>query len=88
LDISISFAGKDLSELNMYQGPEGRYYQAIVSLKVTWNDQSLSAEVSWNGEVLYPPMSSQESRSSQSTLNGLERPYAFHAESMESRITL
>ncbi len=88
LEIPISFAGMDLNGFKMHQGPTEPYYQAIVSLKMMWADEGLSAEVYSNRKVLYPINGSSET-SSQFTWNGDEQSrISSSTESLGSRIMM
>ena len=54
LSIPISFAEENLSEFDIFQGVGGEaYYQAAVSLYLTWRDGSAKTTVKWKDEVIY-----------------------------------
>ncbi|KAH7417779.1 hypothetical protein BKA64DRAFT_761386 [Cadophora sp. MPI-SDFR-AT-0126] len=56
LAIPVSFSNVKLDDLDMYMSSGARepYYQCVVSLYLTWRNESLEATVVWNNKVIYP----------------------------------
>jgi hypothetical protein len=61
LSIPISFSNAKLDDFEMYKSVGGRepYYQCVVSLYLTWKNESLGGTVVWNKEVIYPVTASE-----------------------------
>jgi len=61
LSIPISFSNAKLVDFEMYKSVGGRelYYQCVVSLYLTWKNESLWGTVVWNKEVIYPMTASE-----------------------------
>jgi hypothetical protein len=61
LSIPISFSHAKLHDFDMYKSVGGRepYYQCVVSLYLTWKNESLGGTVLWNKEVIYPVTASE-----------------------------
>jgi len=61
LSIPISFSNAKLDDFEMYKSVGGRelYYQCVVSLYLTWKNESLGGTVVWNKEVIYPMTASE-----------------------------
>lgn len=61
LSIPISFSNAKLDDFEMYQSVGGRepYYQCVVSLYLTWKNESLGGIVVWNKKMIYPVTASE-----------------------------
>jgi hypothetical protein len=61
LSIPISFSNTKLDDLEVYNSVGGRepYYQCVVSLYLTWKNESLGGTVVWNNEIIYPVPASE-----------------------------
>ncbi len=89
MEIPINLAERKLQDFDMYRGPKGPYYQAILSLKVSWVNNAPWAQVALHGDVLYSTSGASISSSDHATpTEGPEQVFVQHADALESRITL
>jgi len=61
LSIPISLTNAKLEDFDLYKSVGGRepYYQCVVSLYLTWKNESLGGTVVWNNQVIYPATASK-----------------------------
>jgi len=61
LSIPINLSNAKLEDFERYKSVGGRepYYSCVVSLRLTWKNESLGATVLWNNEVIYPVTASE-----------------------------